>query len=267
MVFAILLAIAAVAAALVLAVRVQRQGKALAVAGQRIETLELDIDTARLDRAQQVLRADTAEAERDEASTRVAALEEEVRAASATLQSAVRTRDEAIDEANRVRSMLESRVDAEPLWALELARLERRWHVSVAPGIDLTSPLTEGRPADRPRIALEIIAAAIREETGTRIAITWQLTNELPTTAALLTVRAGDEMLAAAASLCEDAELQVTDRDGRITLSLEAADGEGVPVELPPITFATGLERTAGLEIDGTRVSISLTAAAAAVAA
>ncbi len=267
MVFAILLAIAATAAALVLAVRVRRQGHALGAAGARIVTLSEDLDTVSNDRAEHVLRADTAEAARDEAEARATALEAEVRTASDRLGDAITAYEHTRDAADELRAQLASRADAATLWALELARVDRRWHVSVAPGIDLTSPIASSPEAELPRVALEIIAAALREETGTRFAIDWQLADALPPAGAILVVRFGDEMLAASALQCEMVELRVTASGDFVELTLAASDNSDTPVSLPDVAFLSGIQWThehTGVVRDGMHVRIPIAASLAA---
>lgn len=234
-VFLILLAVAAGTAAAVLAVRVRRQSTALGAAADRIGGLSAELDAVRGERAQQTLRADTAEAERDEARARAASLDSELRVAASALAEAIRTRDAANQQADDMRAAQLRSADANALWALELARVERRWHLSVAPGIGFTSPLAECSPADKPKVALEIIASALREETGTRSTIDWQVTSTLPEATALLVLRAGDELLSAAAFASDKVTLRVTADETHAVLTLDAVDDNQQPVELTPI--------------------------------
>lgn len=257
MVLSILFAIAAATAALVLAVRVRRQALALGAAGDRATTLGADLDEARNDRAQQVLRADTAEAERDEQRARSGALASEVQVAASTLAEAVRARDAAHAEIERLGAAQSVNADAVVLWSLELARVERRWHTGVAPGMHLTSPLATSAPTEQPRLALEIIAAALREEVGTRFTIDWQITETLPVDVALLTVRTADEILAAAALSCELVHLVVAQdvEQAHVELTVEAFDSDGTPLTLAAIALPKPID------VCGTRVRIPLTVA------
>lgn len=237
MIFTILLAIAATAAALVLAIRVRNQAGALRATTQRIDTLQADLDTARLDCAHHVVRADTAESECDEARSKASSLATDLELTTTSLTAALRSRNDATAEIEQLREAQHLGADTAALWALELARVERRWHASVAPGIDLTSPLVDASVDDQPRVALEIVAAALREETGTRSSVDWQLAAPLAAATALLTVRAGDEMMASAAPQAEAVRLTVSMSDGRVILRVDAFDTDNKQVAHIP--FAT----------------------------
>jgi hypothetical protein len=258
----VLLAAAALAAAVVLGVRVRNQARALGAAADRAAALHADLDAARHERSQQTLRADTAEAARDEADTRAAALDSELQVAASTLAEAIRTRDAAQREAADLRDALATSADAQVLWALEIARVERRWHLSVAPGIGLTSPLARCTPGDAPRVALDIIASALREETGTRFAIDWQLDAPLPAATALLVVRTGEELLSAAALSSDRVELHVTRQGDHVTVGVDAVDDDQQPVALAPLDLATGLRPGPASAAVGADATVQITLAA-----
>jgi hypothetical protein len=103
------------------------------------------------------------------------------------------------------------------------------------------------------------MSSAVREETGTRVKITWQLTNALAPATAVLVVRLGDEMLAAAALQCEMVELQVAEVDDFVQLTLAAFDNADAPVALPDLVLLDGMpwapERS-GIVRDGMQVRI-----------
>ena len=261
MVLSILFAIAAVAAAVALAIHVRRHGLALGAADNRAATLEADLGHAREDQAQQLLRAETAERERHEQQARADSLASEVQVAALALAEAISARGNATAELEQLRAERRAAADAATLWALELARVERRWHTSVAPGIDLTSPLSTSDAADQPRLALEIIVAALREETGTRFDIDWRINGALPVPATLVTVRTADEMLAAAALACETGHLVAAQEHNTIVLAIEAFDLGGVPVALAPFTFASAIDTAdtaRAFTIDGAIARISM---------
>jgi hypothetical protein len=267
MVFAILLAIAATAAALALGVRVRRQGHALGAASDRITSLSDDLDAVRNDRAQQVVRADEAESARVEAETRSEVVETEIRTTSAKLDDALTAYEHIRTEAEELRDKLLVSADAATLWALELARVDRRWHDSVAPGIDLTSPVMSSAESDLPHVALDIVAAALREETGTRFSIDWRLTEPLSLATAVLVVRLGDEMLSASALKCELVELRVADAGDFVQLTLAAYDNSDAPVTLPDLAFLSGIHwvpEHSGIVRDGMQVRIPVTASVGA---
>lgn len=267
MVFAILLAIAALAAALALGVRVRGQGHALGAADDRIATLSEDLDTVRNDRAQQMERADDAESARLEAEAVSGALETDLRSTSAKLDDALLAYEHVRAAADALRDQLLVSADAATLWALELARVDRRWHVSVAPGIDLTSPVMSSVESELPHVALDIIAAALREETGTRFSIDWRLTQPLSLAAAVLVVRLGDEMLAASALKCELVQLQVASAGDFVQLALAAYDNSDAPVTLPDLAFLSGIHwvpEHSGIVREGMQVRIPLAASVGA---
>jgi hypothetical protein len=258
----VLLAAAALAAAVVLGVRVRNQGRALGAAADRAAALQADLDAARHERAQQTLRADTAEAARDEADTRAAALESELQVAASTLAEAIRTRDAAQRDAAELRDTLTASADAQVLWALEVARVERRWHASVAPGIGFTSPLARCAPDDAPRVALDIIADALREETGTRFAIDWRLDTALPAASALLVVRTAEELMSAAALSSDRVRLHVTRHDDHVAVVVDAVDDDQQPVALAPLGLAPGLRPGPASAAAGADASVQISLAA-----
>ncbi len=265
MIFSILLAIAATAAALVLAIRVRNQAVELRATTQRIDTLQADLDTARLDRAHHVLRADTAESERDESLAKASSLATDLELTTTSLTAALRSRNEATAAIEQLREAQHHGADTTALWVLELQRVERRWHASVAPGIDLTSPLVGASVDDQPRVALEIVAAALREETGTRSTIDWQLTAPLPPATALLVVRTGDELMASAAPQAEAVRLAVSTSGESVVLRVDAFDSDDTPVTLAP--FASATPSAAGtLTVDANTVCIEMPTSAHVVA-
>lgn len=98
----------------------------------------------------------------------------------------------------------------ETLWDLELKRSERTWRTSVA-----TNPANDENPfetADDPvRKAVEIEAAALRENVGAFITIDWQASLIDDPARRHLVVRVAQEMLEAAARSPEASRLVVTD--------------------------------------------------------
>ena len=95
------------------------------------------------------------------------------------------------------------------LWDLEVKRSERTWRTSVAPNPDApTSPFDE---ADDPvKVAVEIEAAALRENVGAFITIDWQAEPIDDPARRHLVVRVAQEMLEAAARSPEASRLVVT---------------------------------------------------------
>jgi hypothetical protein len=119
----------------------------------------------------------------------------------------------------------------EALWALELARSERTWRHSVAPVPVGPSPFTQA--ADPLRLAVEVEAAALREEVGAPLEIRWQAEVDDPARC-LLVLRLAQELLAAAARQAGAAVLEVRG-SGEVVLDLTGEDGEPVEVEAPPV--------------------------------
>ena len=132
---------------------------------------------------------------------------------------------------------------AETLWDLEVARSERSWRNSVAINpVDDTSPF---ETTDDPvRTAVEVEAAALREDVGALIAIDWKAAPIPAASRRLLVVRVAQEMLALAARAPGAARLVVTDGDddsGELTLTFEAADENGPVINLIPPAVAGDL--------------------------
>ncbi|MDH5291742.1 MAG: hypothetical protein OEY41_17235 [Acidimicrobiia bacterium] len=125
------------------------------------------------------------------------------------------------------------------LWALELARSKRTWRTSVA-----TNPFAEPTPFDETddpvRLAVEVEAAALRENVGALVDLDWQIGPVTDPTRRHLIVRVAQELLEAAARNPEPLRLVVSG-DPDVTLRLERRDG---PADGPPvaITAATDVE-------------------------
>ncbi|HEV8296159.1 MAG TPA: hypothetical protein VGQ20_02640 [Acidimicrobiales bacterium] len=115
--------------------------------------------------------------------------------------------------------------DAGALWALELARSERRWRLSVAPGLDTPSPFVDAE--DPLRLAVEIEAAALRDEVGTRTSVVWDLPAPLAPDEAVVVLRVCEELLATAAPTAETIDLRVGAEGNDIVVDLCALDDEG----------------------------------------
>lgn len=126
--------------------------------------------------------------------------------------------------------------NAEMLWGLEVARSERAWRNSVA-----INPVADPSPfetaEDPVRKAVEIEAAALREDVGALITIDWQAEAIESPARRLLVVRVAQEMLASAARAPGAARLVVTQNsegDGDLKMEFEAADDAAVINLIPP---------------------------------
>ncbi|HEX7094761.1 MAG TPA: hypothetical protein VF183_02685 [Acidimicrobiales bacterium] len=266
MAVAVVVIVLLVALGLATANQLARARRDLEHAKQRIEqldrdhaaaTAELEERAARVAEAEQTIeelerslaeRARELDAERDRAEAqraRAESAEDALRDTHTRLEAALAESAEVSSTLEAVRAELAATTakleaaaenpDAAALWALELARSERRWQLSVAPGMDLPSPFED---VDDPlRLAVEVEASALREEVGAQIDVAWQLDTALPDEASLLVLRLAQELLAHAATRAETLELRVGPEDGGVAVALRALDEEGavVPVALPPI--------------------------------
>jgi hypothetical protein len=133
-------------------------------------------------------------------------------------------------------------INAQILWDLEVARSERQWRNSVA--ID---PLGEPSPfeaADDPvREAVEIEAAALREDVGALIDVEWKAGPIEDPSRRLMIVRVAQEMLATAARVPGAARLLVTqdDESGELKLEFVSADDGNEVINLIPPQISSDL--------------------------
>ncbi len=140
-------------------------------------------------------------------------------------------------------------VDA--LWAFERGRSTRTWRQSVASDPTGAGPFAEG--ADPARAALEVEAAALREDAGAVLGTEWRLDDPLPASTGLLVVRAGQELLAAASRTVDEAVLVVERDTDAVVLSLCGPDGEAIG--LTEVVDGAGLP---GLAPDDTSLRVPL---------
>ncbi len=127
---------------------------------------------------------------------------------------------------------------AETLWQLELGRSERTWRHSVATLPDADSPFMA---TDNPlRLAVEIEAAALREEVGAFISVRWDAGKVEDPARSHLILRVAQELLAEASRDPEPLELVATtgaaDASGRraIDFALVAPDDNDRSVSIEP---------------------------------
>lgn len=193
----------------------------------------LAVTTARFRRADAATRA------------RIVGLEETVGELSSRLADAEQSSEDAIARLQDLQAEADrNRRDFAALWALELARSTRLWHISVAPSPHYPGPF---ETADDPlRAAVEVEASAIGEEVGTRISVDWDLTAELMPGPALLVLRLTEELLNGVAKQAETAQLRVSADKGDVVLDLTAHDAVGrlVVPDLPWLPDGT-VHRTA----------------------
>jgi cell division protein FtsL len=131
----------------------------------------------------QAMQIDVLSAERDAVQEQLAESEKRIEALAARPGALVGAVDE--DE------------DSATLWDLEVARTERLWRASVA--INPTDPVTPFAESDDPvRTAVEIEAAALREDVGALIAVDWQAAPIDEPARRLVVLRVAQELLAQA---------------------------------------------------------------------
>jgi hypothetical protein len=225
-------------AAAVERVELERSLKELDEERRRLEVAVDDSsgELARLDDALVVLRDDLAnaqEAAREADAAAVAAVAQ----ADATHEELVRARSDAeglrteLDELRAAPEppSAEERPEVAPLlveglWALERTRTERTWRQSVS--LDPTGPGPFADGGEPARVAVEVEAAAVREEVGSVIEVDWQVEGLIPPGDGLLLVRSAQELLARGSRTVEDGVLVVA-RDGDdLVLSLLGRDRE-----------------------------------------
>lgn len=247
-VLALLLAVLAV----VLGVLLARARRALAAAsveaaGLRAEVAagrdELATTTTALDDAR--ARVEAVEAERDAARRERADAEAAGRRAAQAQAAAEAEVSETAALAARL--IDDGAADPAALWALERARSERTWRHSVAAVADAGSPFVGAPPLP---VALEIEAAAVREEVGAVVDLTVDLPAGTTAGASLATLRVTQELLALAARKGEVTTVAVGAEGTDIVVRVAAFDAESTPLApdvlaLPPsrIEIADGVAR------------------------
>ncbi len=96
----------------------------------------------------------------------------------------------------RVLHLEQTSFDAAGLWALEATRFDRMWRDNAAAGPDVASPLAD--TDDPARVAVTILAEALREESGTAMDVQWKADDPPPPAPAARLVRACEELFAVA---------------------------------------------------------------------
>ncbi len=183
----------------------------------------------------QALQIDSLSGERDELRQRVADTEERI--ATMAARPGVVVGDMTASDGETAAG-----AGAEVLWGLELARGERQWRNSVA--IDPTSETSPFETAADPaREAVEIEAAALREDVGALITVDWQAPPIESVLRRLMIVRVAQEMLATAARVPGAARLLVThdDESGELKMEFVSADEGGEVINLIPPQISSDL--------------------------
>lgn len=189
---------------------------------------DLHTASADLDTAQQALDAQTAIGE--ELQTALSQSQER----EAGLQSVADELSETEQQAAERIAVLEidverlnkgmSQIEPQTLWELELQRSERTWryNVSISPDHD-TSPFLEAQ--DLLRLAVEVEAAALKEEAGAFLSVNWQAAPVEDPARSHLILRLAQEMLAAASREPIPVCLTVSGT-GAVTLTLTPSERE-----------------------------------------
>lgn len=116
------------------------------------------------------------------------------------------------------------------LWGLELLRSERTWRISVATSPDGESPFND---TDNPlRLAVEIEAAALREDVGAYTSVRWEASPVDDPIRSLRILRVSQELLSEAARDPRPVELVVSDHGEQVHLVLINPDDPTSPIEL-----------------------------------
>jgi hypothetical protein len=144
-------------------------------------------------------------------------------AATAAAKEAEKSDAVARAASERALALERNTIDAAGLWALEAVRFDRMWRDHAAVGPDAPSPLAE--TPDPARSAVEIIAEALREDSGTAIDVQWKADDAPAAAPAARLVRACEEVLAVARAADE----------GVIEVHQHGADAYVVRVRTEPV--------------------------------
>jgi hypothetical protein len=186
--------------------------------------------------------------------------DERARVAAATEQAEVAAKEaeksDAVARAATERALaLERRaLDAGALWALEAVRFDRMWRDHAAVGPHAPSPLAE--TSDPARAAVEILAEALREDSGTAIDVQWKADEIAAPAPAARLVRACEEVLAMARTVDNGViEVHRGDVAGSFVVRVRTDPGLDVPDHVLAALDAAGLEPTTGDEVLEVRVA------------
>jgi F0F1-type ATP synthase membrane subunit b/b' len=157
----------------------------------------------------------------------------------------------------RVLALEQESVDASALWALEAVRFDRVWRDHAAVGPTAPSPLAD--TADPARSAVEILAEALREDSGTAIDVQWKADDVAAPGPAARLVRACEELFAVARSV-DSGVVEVLQNGGdAYTVRLRTEPALAPPTHVVAALDAAGLDpRTLD---DVVEVRVRLTAA------
>lgn len=174
----------------------------------------------------------SAESARQEASAEAEALRGKVAELEVAVAEAVgsaRTSAEALRACQEALDLAVGAGEQSGLWVLEALRLERRWRESVSTG-GTASPFDGSRaPA---RVALEILAEAVKEESGTSFDLTWEVDGDVAPAAALRLSRGLEEVLAVASAGSDGGHVAVRSLDDEVLVEVVTDPALVLPPEL-----------------------------------
>ncbi len=127
-------------------------------------------------------------------------------------------------------------IDPELLWALEITRSERTWRHSVA--LDPSSPSPFPEAADQLKLAVEVEAAAIREDVGAFINLRWDAEPIDDAIRRLLVLRIANELLAAASREPQPFEMHASGTRP-LVIRLHSSEEGDRQLHLDPPQFGT----------------------------
>ncbi len=208
-----------------------------AAQGQELRRVSGELDKARMVGAEQAARIEYQSREIAALVTDNNTLQDRVDAANA---ARIVAEEEAAAEKARDTGVVIGDVASvdtahpQALWDLEVSRSERTWRTSVA-----TNPMAPVGPfadTDDPvRLAVEIEAAALRENVGAFITIEWKASPIEEPARRHLVVRVAQEMLESAARNPEPLRLVATgDDEVRLTLVADDDDNNDFVSVVPP---------------------------------
>lgn len=206
----------------------------LTQAGDNISRLEAEIGKLRKVSEEQGIRMERQAKEISNLVSENEQLHERVEVAEAAA-AAVVARDSGIviGELDNVGSQPET------LWDLEVARSERTWRNSVA--INPSAETTPFEDTDDPlRVAVEVEAAALRENVGAFITIEWLAQPVADPARRHLVARVAQELLEAAARSPEASRL-VVEGENEIILRLESVDDSDEVINIIPPRITSDL--------------------------
>ncbi len=223
-----------------------------------------ELDAALASRSQAIERAAAAEAVQAEQLEKIGSLERygvelkaEIAASDEAARAAEAKVEAAMSEAMTAQASLEDAqseladaraaggsgaatvdggIDPELLWALEMTRSERTWRHSVAVDPDGPSPFPDA--PDPLRFAVEVEAAALREEVGAFIHLRWEAEAVADPIRRLLVLRVANELLAAAAREPQPFEMVSVGAD-EIVLTVRSTEDGDRQIQLEPPRFGT----------------------------